>query len=335
MDSKVRKPSLTIGSETEFQSLMEDIDSEMVACKVPITARPFKAGMIISDRYDIQLNAVPLRREPIPGDYSSGELSIRIQQWVDQRYGAKTALDLRIGTVALPLRGDLYVINCLKTWGNVKFIFSPTTIGEKRPSVEIDQPPTCNIVDIIDGCTPDLAKSLNAEEVLKCVIAFYNGMVAYTAMDAINDQPYIKPALADCEAAVGHLFTPHTNYGLSKWASLQAVEKLIKSYLTVKGQAFEKIHVLDTLYNVAQAAGLPKPPIKFINDIQCSPGVRYGEIIVNVDEAVLSHLVSLELCEVAARHIGAVIGRAIPTMKEPTVDGMPLSAFLRKYSNIK
>ena len=43
--SQNRKPPLVISSEEEFLSLMEDIDREMAAKGVKITARPFMAGL--------------------------------------------------------------------------------------------------------------------------------------------------------------------------------------------------------------------------------------------------------------------------------------------------
>jgi hypothetical protein len=75
--------------------------------------------------------------------------------------------------------------------------------------------------------------------------------------------------------------------------------------------------------------GLPAPPEDYLITLQCSAGVRYGEVAVSVEESVKAHRVSLDMCEVAARCVGNILKRRMPVIPEPKVEGMALSQFLR------
>jgi hypothetical protein len=330
--SQNRKPPLVISSEEEFLSLMEDIDREMAAEGIKITARPLMAGLKITRRYDVVLNACPPHRPPKAGCFDPLEISIRVHGWVERRYGERIKVPFHIGRVVFPLCGDLYLINCPTTYGEVQFVCEPHSFGQSRETLGVDAPPTCNMVDMVEDMTPDLARSLTAEEVIKLGIAFTTGMAAYSALEVIRDLEYVREAVGDFDAAVAHLVEHRPQPGLSKWASLQAVEKLVKAYISQKGEAVRRTHSLEGLFDQAARLGLPAPPRQCLADVQCPAGVRYGEVAVLVDEAVKAHLVSLELGDVAAQCIGRALNRSMPHIPEPQVDGMPLGEFLRKYA---
>src|SRR5438093_2743400 len=88
-DSEDHKPSLLISSEEEFLSLIEDIDREMIAEGIKISARPFIAGLKITGRYNVTLDACPPSRAPKRGCFDPLEISIRIHDWIEQRYGKR------------------------------------------------------------------------------------------------------------------------------------------------------------------------------------------------------------------------------------------------------
>jgi hypothetical protein len=326
------KQPFRFSSEEEFLSLMEEIDRELASEGIKITARPFMAGLRITERYDIVLNACPPRRPPKANSFEPLEISIRVHDWVEKRYGQKINVPFNIGRTVMPLRGDLYFINFPITYGRVRFICDSYSFGQARETIGIDVPPTCNIVDLVEDFTPDFARSLTAEEALKIGIAFVNGMGAFSALRAVNDVKYVTEAIGDFDAAVFHLMEHLPQAGLSKWATLQAVEKLIKAYISQKGGTFGRTHSLHTLADQAVGFGLPAPPKQYLDDVQCSAGVRYGEVAVTVDEAVKAHHVSLELCEVAAQCIGISLNRKMPVIPEPQFNGMTLTQFLQKYS---
>lgn len=330
-NAQKRKPALVISSEEEFLSLIEDIDREMAAEGVKITARPFVAGLKITKRYDVVLNACPPRRAPKLGCFDPLEISIRIHDWIEKRYGQRLNLPFHIGRVVLPLRGALYLINCPTTYGTVQFVCEPHSFGQRRETLGVEESPTGNIIDLVEDMTPDLARSLTGEEVLKIGIGFVMGMGVYSALRVVSDVEYVREAVGDFDTAVFLLMEHQPQPGSSKWASLQAIEKLIKAYISQKGEAVKRTHSLQGLYDQAGRLGLPVPPQQYLTDVQCPAGVRYGEVAVSVEEAVKAHLLSLELCEVAAQCIGQVLNRSMPVVPEPKVDGMPLDEFLQKH----
>jgi HEPN domain-containing protein len=326
-----QKLPLSIKSEQEFLLLMEEIDREMVLENIPITARPFRAVSKIALRYDAIFFPLPPNRPPKSNCFDALEISIRIHDWMKQRYGKRLNVYACLGRVVIPLRGALYSINCPIVYGTVKFVCEPHTFGQKRELVGVKEVSVSNILDSIENATPALAQSINTEEAIKITIAFTVGMGAYTALDSIKDIEYIREVIGDFHASVSHLMAHESQPGLSKWASLQAVEKLYKAYISQQGEDVKRTHSLQKLCDQATDLGLPSLPKKCINDVQCSAGVRYGEISVSVEDAVKAHLVSLEICEFVAQHIGKNLERKMPVIPEIKIDGVPLSQFCQQY----
>ena len=313
-------------------ALIEDIDREMVTERIKISARPFVEGLKITGRYDVVLDACPPRRAPKAGCFDPLEISIRIHNWIEERYGKRVNIPFHIGRVALPLRGALYKISCPITYGHVRFICEPRSFGQSREAIGLHTPPTVNMVDLVEDLTVALAHSLTAEEVIRIGVAFVTGMAAYSVLRVISEVEYVREAAGDFDAAVFHLMEHQPQPGLSKWASLQAVEKLIKAYISQKDGQVKYNHKLRDHCNDATKLGLPAVPHGHIEAVQCSAGVRYGEVAVSTDEAVKAHLASLETCEVVARCIGNILKRRMPVIPEPQIEGMPLSQFLRRYA---
>jgi len=67
---------------------------------------------------------------------------------------------------------------------------------------------------------------------------------------------FSKEALDDLNQSAVYLTAPKPNYGLSKWSSLQAAEKMLKSYAVQNGGKLHKKHDLTKLEKEAVNAGL-------------------------------------------------------------------------------
>ena len=327
-----RRPSLLISSEEEFQALMEEIDGEMIAERVGIPARPIVAGLKISGRYDIVLELVPSDTPIVPGLFTPHQISIRILDWMKKRYGNRLNLTFTIGRVVIPLRGSLYTIKCPVVYGTVEFVCEPHTFGHPREKIAILSPPKCNIVDLIDDFTADLASTLTAVEIAQISTVHATAMAAFMTLHAVSDAQYVKEALGDLAAAVNHLMEHNPQLGLSKWASLQAIEKMMKAYIAAKGQAVQRTHSLQELSKQATNLGFPPPPQQYLKNVQCSASVRYGEEPVSLDEAVMAQIISLEICEVAGQSTGKALGRYMPKNSQPLIDGIPAREFLEKLA---
>jgi hypothetical protein len=77
---------------------------------------------------------------------------------------------------------------------------------------------------------------------------------------------------------------------------LQAVEKVLKSFIKQRGKTFENIHNLAKLAGVAVSAGLPPPDARLLTKIQCKADVRYSAGTVGKAEALQAHYAALAVC---------------------------------------
>lgn len=326
--SQTVKPPLHIQTEMEFLELIEKIDSELIKDEVKITARPIMAGCKITERYNIQFRFPLPQRDPKPDIFDEVELNIRLNRWFENRYGKRLGVPFAIGRVAIPLRGDYYALNCPTIYGQVELVCEPKTFGQSRPHIG---KVTCNILDLIENMTVHMAHSITGEEVIKLGAASVVGMGNFTVLNEVSDVPLVREALGDYDAAVMHLVESRKNAGLSKWASLQATEKLLKAFIQTKGQIYSETHSIKKLVKQAINLGLPTPLQGYVESVECGAGVRYGEIPVTKREAAIAHMVSLEMGEVAARCIGKHLGRKLTAVSEPTIDGEPMKQFLARH----
>lgn len=153
-----------------------------------------------------------------------------------------------------------------------------------------------NALDHVEKLADGLRASLTRAECDEILGVFLKAWHAYYAVNPFLPLPLVRSALADHRGAVDWLiaFPPHP--GLSRWASLQAVEKLLKALLALRGQKYPTWgHDLSALVGLAQVSGLQAIPSGLINTVQCRPGVRYGEIPETVDSAVAAHHAALDL----------------------------------------
>jgi len=99
------------------------------------------------------------------------------------------------------------------------------------------------------------------------------------------------------------------DFGGSRWHSLQAVEKFLKSLL--------KLHSIPYPtgtqgHNLTRLAGLGHNlvPIEqpLLDDVTCSAAVRYNEVPSTLLDAHRAHRSAICICEKIARHISQTFG---------------------------
>ena len=115
-------------------------------------------------------------------------------------------------------------------------------------------------------------------------------------MQDAHGSPFSKETLDDLLQSAAHLTAHNPNYGFSRWASLQATEKLVKSFIAGKGQTPNKTHDLGILVTSAVSLGMPAPSPAHVQEIQCSANVRYSAASVGKFEALKAHYAALILC---------------------------------------
>jgi HEPN domain. len=160
-----------------------------------------------------------------------------------------------------------------------------------------------NILHLVEGLTPELASRLTPAELAEIRKCFALGLRSLMDLHRVAAQPHVREAMGDLNAAVAFIMASPPQFGPSKWASLEAAEKLIKSYGRSQGVVFPKTHAIGPLVARANTLGLPPIHPALVKQLECDAGVRYGEIPVTKTEAVSAHQSSVEVVGHAAAAI--------------------------------
>jgi hypothetical protein len=124
---------------------------------------------------------------------------------------------------------------------------------------------------------------------------FLLGFNAFNILEGSATHQLIKIAQGNIAAAVNYLRHQKPQYGESKWASLQAAEKLLKAAIELAGGHYAHGHDLTVLGRQAQQFGLRGDLGAFFAELQCTPGIRYGEVPCDRNQAIAAHHASLAL----------------------------------------
>lgn len=291
-----------ITSEVEFQKLMQEIDAEMITEEIPVTARQIVACGKVSKKLGITLpmggfGFVP--RKPKEGVYSGYDLALRINSWFSDLYGEKLKVDFDIGVIAIEISGDIFKMRLPTVYGRVGAVIDPSTMGKKGSSGKM------NILDFIVDLTPPLASRLTGKAFDEIGELFMLGMDVFGNIHNYRGDELLAKAHADFKASTFHLLHRPPELGLSKWASLQAVEKTLKSLIALRGGSYPKGgkgHNLEQLTKITEELGQPPIERKLIEKIQCHAGVRYENVGLTVKEVVDAQHAALRICHQVFKH---------------------------------
>lgn len=289
VDARLRK--IGIHTEEDFDRLMEIIDQEMRAEETPIRARSLEAV----GKFTLGYSTWSMHRDP---------LTKKIHEWFNRRYGDRLKID-PTWKMAVIIRGDLYRLRLPLIFGAANVICSPDQYGVTGQAVAGSggRLPTINVLDLIDDLTEEYAKSLTKDELAALFFQFQLGYAAMNEIAFISETELVTEAIGNIDASVAHLFANQPQFGLSKWASLQATEKLSKAFISQKGEKYKTTHRLDELASKAESLGLNVIPRDLLDKVQCTPGVRYGDPTVSLSEAVAAHQIALDICSGVASQI--------------------------------
>jgi hypothetical protein len=284
---ETRLQTINVKSDVDFDRLMQAIDREMQREKIPLPARPIEAHIRFSSVYSLYL----MNRDP---------LCTKVNDWFDRWYGDRAKITMGLGTMGVILRGDVLRMEFPIGYGLNRIACSRELTKERQPVVigTRENPPTLNPLDFVAGLTQEYATTLTDQELEALFNQFVFGRIAFMRIYEIFERTELtKQGRADLLASSNHLFDSPPNYGLSKWASLQAAEKFIKDFIAMKGRTAPRSHNLKHLAMIAESHGLPKIPEYWLDDIECSAEVRYGGISVTSQEAIDAQYAALQVCE--------------------------------------
>ncbi len=279
--------------ENQFQKLMELVNYELQKENVPIHARPLRSLSKVCQKLGIGLPIGPLPNRP-PQDqvFSGDDLSLRIFEWFDDLYGEKLEYDFSVWSLPVEISGDIYCLKCPLIVGKVFMVADPDEMGQEKRKLGENR--LINVLDYVEGLTPKIAKRMSFKA--KCyILDMFHFCYSFNDLSkTFKEKDLVAKGLADIEASSFHVFGRH--FGLSKWSSLQAMEKILKAFLDGCGQKFERTHDLVFLTNTAESQGLPAIPKQDLQVIQCSPSIRYDEEKVSLNEALMALHISMRLC---------------------------------------
>lgn len=287
-------------SGPQFEAMMAQIDFKLTNEGVNIPTRPMLAVREISMAYNLSM--------PLGGDTArlppelreNAPLSEAINQWYKDNYEDRLKEYPCPGRMVIPLDGDLYVLCVPRIFGSVNFVLTRQWLP--NPSIGRG-PATYNITQLVDGMTAVKARRLSDVALDTIGTAFEIAVPAAFTLEN-TDHSLMFIARGDVEAAVNGLMARGGRHGESKWASLQAAEKVLKTAIDRAGLKYGYTHGLASLCKILADTGLNFNADAQVAAIQCKPGIRYGEETCSRDEALAAHRASLELVNIL-REAGA------------------------------
>lgn len=285
-------------SEEEFEALMDSVDRRLVMDGFSIGQRPLNAIMAIGREYQATLPVT----EPVPGYeadpvFRNWPFVQRILRWYDLRYGDRLKVDFSPGRLVVLLRGDPWVMRLPRIYGKVAFVASRTPKDKARPAFSMGQDPIVhNVLDGIVDLPQGFRDVLTDEELRELLNWAILSFTALTGLEQASQNELISNARSDYLAAVDYIVAKNPSYGQAKWASLQAVEKLLKAVLLGKGEkSIKRDHNLAGHLKEVERAGVVLQVDELISTIQCRPGIRYGEESATLLDAVAAHHATLKV----------------------------------------
>ncbi len=281
-------------TKSEFESFMREIDTILKAKNIPIPNRPLYAFREIAVRLHINL-PITSTGQPIPSVYHGVSLSAHIHKWFEDLYGDRLKIDFSPAYVVLSIDNDPYRLKIPRVYGKCKFVFDKTF--KKRANIFVNTTDNkkgleINLCELIQDITKKKINSLSVDDQKKIMIFSANTFNTIYKLEKI-ELPFKNEALKDLGSAVKFILSYRDSFDQSKWFSLQFTEKVMKGMLKKRGIDFKKNHNLSELNRKLINNNLNIIPDVIISKIQCSAGVRYGEIDVTQKEAVEAHHASL------------------------------------------
>lgn len=293
---------MTIKNADQFEQLMQEIDDTMRDNNIPIIGRELAALGEVAKRLRQPLYGGPEKCEPIPGDYTGRSLTGHIYQWVRKRYGDRLLMNTTIGNSVTLIRGDPWLLGMPDVIGGPLRFIVDRDLSKQHPSFAINRPGhpkqwvIINVLQCVTDLPPGLAEQLTNTE-LRAILNDF--LASYTCMQLIQTRcrrdDLAIAAQIDLTASARHIVAHNRELGMSRWASLQAAEKLLKFYLAKQSVGFPKSHKLNTLFELVAQNGLPLPPASFVATLQCEASVRYEQQPHTVADCVAAHRAAISV----------------------------------------
>lgn len=270
---------------------MHEIDNELKRDNVPIHARQMQAATRIASKLNCKMLLFP------PDEFCS-----RIFEWFEMRYGNQLLIDFSPGTLIFLIQNDVFTLKFPKIYGPVELILDRQigiidySVSSLRHKDDTTPPIKLNPLDFVENLTSAYASTLSDQELTYIREVFKFGCNCYNTINLTTEHSLTKSLIADLKESVNHLTSRPPHFGKSKWASFQATEKMLKTYIRSKGKATENTHNLNKLVAEAEKVGLNGCDMEAIKKVQANASIRYDNVDVTLIDAIEAHHNSLKLC---------------------------------------
>jgi hypothetical protein len=97
-------------NEAEFEALMEWVDSRLREDGTSIPGRPSRAMSILAVELREPFVTPYPERALLEGCYTGDDLTMRVEEWFDRRYGERLKIDMSPGRAVILIRNDPWVL---------------------------------------------------------------------------------------------------------------------------------------------------------------------------------------------------------------------------------
>lgn len=262
-------------NDTEFNTYMAGLDSCLKAENVAVHVRPFLAV----SKASTDLKILIAFDDP---------LAERIRGWFERMYGDRLRAELTLGRSVVAILGDPYPVRL------------PVTYGAHH----------ADPIGWVEGLTETMLQRLGEDGAAPVRLKLLQLRRGYNLKSFL---PAEARSWADVENAVRSILGRPPNYGISRFSSLQAAEKVLKAFIRAHGgkppTGGPKGHDLEHLRQMAEALAIPDLaqrridiPATLVAPIICTASVRYPGDASTLEEAVAAHHASVELCAFLVSH---------------------------------
>lgn len=287
------------------------LDRALRMRKIPAAMRPLHAWCHLADGEEHRDTRCADRPELGDGFPQGEELTRRVSEWFEARYGQRLHIETGPGRIVLLVHYEPWVVE-LPAIGSIGEIFVSTTERVGRPPQiwVTAEPMRINVLDQFVDLPEGLRGALQPAELAVLLRDFTLGLEARHALHSVASRVRLAAeARAALDAAVRSLTAPSPHYGHVRWSALQALEKALKGFLRQSGASIPHHHKLANLHARAVSTGLQALPAEHLVTVQCDAGIRYGEAQATLVEAYAAYWSSLLACGQIARQLKARLPR--------------------------
>lgn len=283
-----------IDSQIDFERLITSIDEKLKRAGVPIKRRPIEGLRQAAIELDTELIGGPLNTGPIPGNYSGQSLSAHIFQWFTRRYGERLKIDSSVGSAIFIEQGDPWLVSFPLMGGRI-FLECNSHLGDRGhtiggPAIPANRTyPKLNVLDRIIDLPKIQARAFEEKRGSEFLVWFADLHRFFLELNlrALSD-PLARAIQYDLSIAAQLICRSDEQYSQARWHALQAAEKSLKRFIAEAGDDYSYTHRLNQLLKHANRLGLPAISEQIVDDVQCSAGLRYGEEVSSVENAIKS-----------------------------------------------